>query len=738
MRLRFVAPTLAVCLLGGSASAAEAPDAPRLSPLWSKAVSEPAGASVLLPANGRLAALTWQGDVVVLDADTGRRLWRKRPPQRGAVVRPQLAVDGERVIVTWPGEAKVFAYRLADGREAWTTPLTGIVAGMADCARHRAVIVTHRGMGTLVASAIDPKNGALLWRAPVPGPVVGAGDAYVFTETPSGFGVWPGRLAAVHCATGAVTPLSDADRQLVRFMAAGSGVAVGRHLDPGFARERVCLHRLSAVTDDVPSSVCLDAGDDETPAHPLTGALVVDDTVYFSTAHITAHNLDASPDSWVFARALDGQPRWRSPALVSRAAPVYAGDLLWTGFGSTDADDYAYLLDRADGQPVGRLALRKAPTALAADRERAYVSTYDGRIHAVRLPRPAPMPMVRKPVSADPGAAVTTAIDTGPWHHLETIDAHPKTARSSGSARPGTASPIAFVDAAGTRVAVGGNDDKVRIFDVATGRRLWISKPLGKDVEALAIGGDRVHARIYGGRSFVFEPSGTGWRSAARITHAHGWMSGLTGDGRTVVSDAFDGTVSAHDAGTGKKRWATSIQTTFDQRGVRIVGQRMVVHDGSALRVLDVGDIAATQSATRDVPKSAEGGAMTQAWMIDETHGAWEYCGPERCVVEIGRLAGAPEDEPTVKRTFDTRGAGWVPSVPSTLEISADRRWLFFFRLGLEPLVVEIDTNRRIPLGAITEQPPGDYTTARFSADSSRLALGMHPASWQVTVIEKR
>ncbi len=734
MKTHLRAALAAICLIGVPALAAEAPDAPKLNALWSKTVSEPAGAPVLVAAADRLAALTWQGDLVVLDARTGRRVWRKQPRQRGGVDRPSLAVDGERVVVTWPGEPEVFAYDLDDGREAWSAELSAVPAGMADCVRHRAVVVTHRGMGTLVASAFDPKNGALLWRSPVPGPVVGAGDAYVFTATPSGFGVWPGRLAAVHCATGAVTPLPTADRELVRFLAAGSGYAVARHLNRGFASEQICLHRLGA--DDGPSSICLPTGGDGVPAHPLTGALVVGETLYFSTAHITAHNLDPSPDSWVFAHSLTGEPRWRSPALVSRGAPVHAGDWLWTAFGSTGADDFAYLLDRKDGRPVGRLPLRKAPTALAVDRTRAYVSTYDGRVYAVALPGPGPAPVVRKPLA---GGEVKPAAptDPGPWRVVKTFDAHPESARTSGSKRPGTADPVAFVDPAGERLAVGGNDDKVRVYDVKSGKRRWISKGLGKDVQALEIGGERMHARVYGGTSYVFERAGSRWRRTARIKHDQGWMSGLSGDGQTVITDDFDGTSTAYDAATGRKRWSSSTPTAFDQRGVRVVGRHIVVHTRDALEVLDVTGDAPVPAGSRPVPQRIEDGEMTQAWMIDGARGAWEYCGPARCVVEIGDLTNGSASEAR-RLVFDTRGAGWVPDVPSTLQISKDGRWLFFFRLGIEPLLVEVETDRRIPIAGITDQPLGEYISARFSEDGRRLALGMHPRSWQVTVIEQR
>lgn len=724
---RFVA--LAALLAAGTATA-RGVDAPRLTAAWSVQISEPAGVTRLVPSAGRVVAVTWAGEVVVLDAATGKRLWRKTPRLQGAVDQVSVAADGERVIATWPGEARVVAYELASGREVWSTPLEAPPTGMVDCARHRAVVATHRGQGTLVATAIDPKSGARLWQSPVEGPVVGAGDDHVFTETPSGFGAWPGRLGAVHCGTGAVRALGTTDRKLVRFLAAGDGVALARHLDANFAREALCVHQLG---QDAPPT-CLPTTDGEVPAHSIAGALVEDGVIYLSTAHIMAHNLDPSPDSWIFAMGLDGAHRWRSAPLLSGGAPVDAGSLLLTGFGSTGADDFAYLVDPKDGAPVGRLPLRTAPNTLAADAERMYVATYDGRVYGVLLPRPGPSPVARKTVAAEGEAAARAKPDAGPWRTVAVIDAHPRTARSSGSSGPGRADPVAFLDAAGAQVVVGGNDDRVRVLDASTGAQRWISQGMGKDVEAVQVGGGRIHVRVYGGRSFTYIPRADRWRQAKAIEHGNGWMSGLTADGARMVADTFDGTLRVYDAASGALLFAEGAKSAFDQRGVRVVDDRVVIHADGALRVLSVGGSALAPVASRAMPLTLEGRGMVQAWMVDETHGAWEWCGPSSCVVEIGPLIG---DGRTVRHTLDVRGAGWSPTVPSTLAVSPDRAWLFFFRLGIPPALVEVKSGRIIPLSAITGEVPAEYTGAAFSADGRRLVLGMHPKPWQVTVIER-
>lgn len=748
---RLAPPLFAAFTLTALASPANA-DPAGLPKLWDVAVSEPAGAHTLIPAGDRLIVVTWQGDLVALDAATGKRAWRQQPKLRNANTLT-VAVDGDNAVVGWPGESALTAHRISDGRRGWTTPLAAPVNGMAICGRDRVVVATHRGDSTLMATAVDPLDGAVRWTVPVDGPIVGAGDHHVFTAQPSGFGVWPGRLEAIECATGARRALAPGRQQLVELLAAGDGHAVTRQLNPGFVDEQICIHALgstdgggnliaAAAAAATAAPDCFEPTDGEVSAYSPVGALIRDGVVYYSTAHIEAHNLNPAPDSWVFARKIGGGHLWRSPPLTSRQAPVDAGALLWTAFGTTGVADRAYLVDPASGATVGTLSLRKAPTALAADAKRAYVASYDGRIAAVTLPRPGRKTSERRPVATGASAAIAIATDAtaavpGGWTVAGRFDAHPKQAVTSGSKVAGSANAIAFVDAGGKQLVVGGNDDRVRVIEVATKRQLWISDPLGKDIEHVATGGDRIHARIYGGVSFTFVPKSSGWRQLTRVQHGHGWMTGLSADGFRLLADNFAGQFRAFDPVKGTALFSLDAPGEFDRRGTRVRGTKLVVSRPGALDIIEVrGDEPETLLSVA-TPTTIESGALTQAWMVDDRLLLREYCGPATCTVElvpiIDRVPGQPR-----RIELDVRGAGWVASVPSTIDLPPDASTMFFFRRGLVPVLIDLKDDGRIPIKTITGAAPGELTTAVFSSDGRRLALGMHPKSWQVTVIERR
>lgn len=704
--------------------------------LWDVAVSEPAGATALWPAGDRLVAVTWEGDVVALDVGNGKRVWRQRPKQK-TTEGPAVAVEGAVVVVAWPTESAIRGHAVGDGRQRWERPLAAPVTGMALCARDRVVVASHRGEGTLMATAVDPVDGTVRWTVPVDGPVTGAGDGFVFTAPPSGFGMWPGRIEAIDCRSGARRALAKGRQQLVELLAAGDGFAVTRQLDPGFVNDEVCLHPLAGEG----KPTCFAPTDGEVATYGPVGALVRDGVLYYSTAHIEAHNLNPAPDSWVFARKIGGGDLWRSPPLTSRMAPVDAGSLLLTAFGTTGVADQMYLLDPANGAVVGELRLKKAPTALAADATRAYVASYDGRIAAVKLPRPGPKPVERAPVETGASAAAASAAEApaGPsgWAVAVRIDAHPQKAVTSGSKVAGQASAVAFVDPAGKQLVVGGNDDRVRVFEVATKRQLWISEGLGKDVEHVAVGGDRIHARVYGGVSFTFAPKSSGWSQINRVAHGHGWMTGLTDDGFRLVADDFAGLFRAYDPVGGEALWSLTAPGEFDRRGTRVRGTKLVVSRPGALDVIELRGDQPETVVTVATPTAIEQGSLTQAWMVNDGLLLREYCGPASCVVELVPIVDRAPGEPR-RVEFDVRGAGWATSVPSALDVAADGSAMFFFRRGLLPVLVELKDGARTPLRAITGAAPGELTDAVFSADGRRLALAMYPKSWQVTVIERR
>jgi outer membrane protein assembly factor BamB len=706
---------------------------PTIKPIWSVQVGPEAGSQALLAAGEVVLTVTWDGRLVALDAQTGATRWQHKPQQKDALEKVQIAVDGEVVVAAWPGQAALVGYDVASGKVRWTQGLPGAGTSMVGCEGHHAAVVTHRGGGTLQASAFEPATGRPLWRVGIDGMLVGAGEGHVFAATASDVGRLKSALQAVACSDGSSTTLPAPARTYLSFMAAGAGRLVTREFEMGFNNEQLCTTTLAdgARTCQDPAQ----GGAKEL----LSSAAVVGDQLLWSTSHMYAHNLDPTPDSALNARSFSTGATWRTPQLIANMAPIHAGAQLLSGFGSTGAKDWAFAIEPTSGEILGRVALAKAPRQLAADAQRGFVASTDGKIVAFALPKPGPTPVARLQVTPQ----LTTAVEPPQvkplgWRVLTTLNAHPKRAKSSGSKGAGTADRVGWADAEGNLLIVGGNDDRVRVFDLRTGKRTWRSKSLRKDVEFVTACDDgTIAARVYGGKTTFFAPKGKKWRKTRRINHNHGWMSGITADCKYYIADTFNNELVWWSVAKGKNKASLGVSSRgMDLRGMRVRAGFIVVPRDGTLELIDTGDMREGPSAVHTVttPSQAHGGSLGQAWMVNPSTLLREYCGGKKCVTE---LVSVPSGVVQQTVTFDTRGAGWSSTVPSALDITADGRTLFFFRLGLTPVLVDVASGNRQSLKAITGQTPYEYTAARFSRDGKRLAVGMHPASYQVTVLER-
>ena len=84
-----------------------------------------------------------------------------------------------------------------------------------------------------------------------------------------------------------------------------------------------------------------------------------------------------------FVSALDattGALLWRSAPLVCNATFAVAGDYLVTGYGFTAEPDFAFLLRRADGAIVQKVALASGPSSIKRDGAHVHVDTYDSTV----------------------------------------------------------------------------------------------------------------------------------------------------------------------------------------------------------------------------------------------------------------------------------------------------------------------------------------------------------------------
>jgi outer membrane protein assembly factor BamB len=717
-----------VLVLTAVAPAAAAP----ARPLWSRKIDQPAGITSLHAVDGVVVAGAWRSRVVALDGRTGRTLWqRQRPGQPGWDLK--MAVSGGRVVTATSEQPALVAYEPRTGKLAWERTLAPI-GSLAACAGHRLVAVTHRGRGpggatTLLIHAVDPASGETLWQTPVDGALMGSAHGWLIAARASGTGMLMSGLAAVRCSDGAVRELPAPGRSFARFLHAAGGQVVSLHFEFGGQQELVCVTEIENGGQQ-----CFQATDGETELAGVAGALLQDGVVHVATARMYAKNLDPRPDAWLFrydlaARRVVG----RSEPLTSSGALAGGGGQIVTGFGSTGAEDFGHVVEAATGQRLASVRLHKAPQVVALDGARGYFGTYGGEVVAVALPRPGPAPVAELAVAPRPVARPAAGPDLG-WRVVRTFDAHPRSARTSGSKVEGNVTAVAFLDE--QRLAAGGNDDWVAVFDAGRGTQLWRSRKLGKDVENIATCARGFAAVVYGGNITMFTPAraGRGFVASRPIAHGMGWMFGMSSS-CAVVADDFDGTFTIYEDGRAKATF--SAPGELDRRGLAVVGPHLVVSQPGSLEVLDVAAAAASGGPGKPVaayrtPAEAHGGGLSQAWMLGDGRLLREYCGPVRCVLELVAPGGGA---PRVIE-LDTRGAGWATTVPSMIAAAPDGSTLAFFRRGLDLSIVDTATGQRQSLAELAGLPR-ELVVAAFAPGGKRMAVAGYPSPWQVTILER-
>ena len=316
-----------------------------------------------------------------------------------------------------------------------------------------------------------------------------------------------------------------------------------------------------------------------------------------------------------------------------------------------------------------------------------------------------------------------------------TVKLQPKQARTSANLVEGTVGGVAFLGERSELLVGAGNDDRIHVAEIASGRELWASRKLGKDVEAVAsCGGEFFAGLTYHNRLLVYRKPFGGRVQVESTSHAGGseWLA-FTDDCQHLVMPEFLGPLYIYARGSGAlaaelpsdgyRRFGVSDKRTVYRRGG--AGPSM----GEARYWEYAWDSSPAQGTSRELPYKVEDDELGLLVQVRPT--PWggllrEYCDRERCRVIL--------DDRDQIVDFAVAGGVWTLSLGSTLALSRGGEYLAWYRDGLPVEVVELATGKRAALPAI---PRTMSSTVEFTfdpLDPRRIAVTMYPEPNKVTV----
>ncbi len=286
----------------------------------------------LMPAvsQGRVAVASADGNVVLLDAQTGRDVWRASV---GTALASGVGTDGRHAAVVTTGNELVV---LTEGRVAWRARLSARTFTAPLVAGGRVfVLAADRGI-----SAFDASNGAPLWTQGRMGEALALQQAGVLMPLGDTLVVGrAGRLAGLNPNTGSVrweaavaSPRGSNEIERLVDLVAGVDRQGGQ----------LCARAFQAAVG------CVDTERGTTLwSQPASGAVGVDGDERW----VYGTESNGRVRAW---RRTDGEPGWSTDRFLHRGltAPVAAGRSVVFG----DSFGFVHLISRDDGTILNRLS----------------------------------------------------------------------------------------------------------------------------------------------------------------------------------------------------------------------------------------------------------------------------------------------------------------------------------------------------------------------------------------------
>lgn len=307
--------------------------------------------------------------------------------------------------------------------------------------------------------------------------------------------------------------------------------------------------------------------------------------------------------------------------------------------------------------------------------------------------------------------------------------AQPSRAQTSGNNTHGTVGGLTFLAPDGQLIASGGNDDRVHVHDIRTGKEVFVSGKLGKDVDHVVSCKDGTFAaETYSGKVTVFTRSGDKIRKRNSYKGSMGALLGWTDDCKYILHSQFLANLEVVEPKSGR------VIVQLPARGHRsfsIRDNRLVHAVGEQWMLWTYRGTPQANSEPVTLPSELRGAPLVQAHVVSDGL-LVEYCQPGECTVQLLDWAFHPAAE----ETFDATHSVWVMTLGSFLRLSPDRRYLFFYRDGVAPQVVELQTGRRVVMDLISRTMSSTVKAAFSAYEPGLLAVTMTPAPNKISLFD--